>query len=226
MRHARQSDRPSKTAVNDGSSGKVYGKGTERLLESAIELFGRDGFGATSVRAIAEHAGVSFALIRASYGSKEGLRDAAERAVFSEWLQLLSFSGDVTSAGDIVSFLRQQEDNLVKLKAHVRFIRRCILEDRPIANDMLRKMLDYAKRERSARWGDLYSNETFTSNPLRILSERIGYILISPNIEEIFGMDILSIAELEKMNLEEIRVQALIEAGLRAEGRTGASPEG
>lgn len=229
VRNMGQAD-PSAAASPDGTSqagfagDKAYGTGAERLLESAIELFGRDGFGATSVRAIADHAGVSFALIRISYGSKEGLRDAAEHAVFSEWSQLLSFSGDVHSMADIVAFLREQADNLAKLKTHIRFIRRCILEDRPIANAMLREMLDYAAKENARRFHGFYSNEPFLSNPLRAIFSRLGYILIAPNLEEILGLDILSVEEIEKSNLEELRVQALIEAGLRAEAAVGKGP--
>ncbi len=45
----------------------------QALLESAIEIFGRDGFHAASNRTIASHAGVNQALIGYHFGSKQGL---------------------------------------------------------------------------------------------------------------------------------------------------------
>lgn len=45
----------------------------EALLESAIEIFGRDGFHAASNRNLAKHAGVNQALIGYHFGGKQGL---------------------------------------------------------------------------------------------------------------------------------------------------------
>lgn len=47
--------------------------GLERIREAAVELFGRAGFGGTTVRAIAARAEVSPALIMHHFGSKDGL---------------------------------------------------------------------------------------------------------------------------------------------------------
>lgn len=64
-----------------------------RIRDSAIEQWGRHGFG-TSIRAIAESAGVSAALVIHHFGSKDGLRKACDdyvleliRATKSESLQ-------------------------------------------------------------------------------------------------------------------------------------------
>jgi AcrR family transcriptional regulator len=202
---------------DEAATGRPYGKGTERLLDSAIELFGRDGFEATSVRAVADHAGVSFALIRVSYGSKEGLRDAAEQRVFSEWAGLLAYSGDVTSSAEQLSFLRRHADDVARLKAHTRFIRRSILEDRPIANAFLRRFLNSRMTTPLAHLHDAYPNETFLVNPLRNFMLGIGFILIAPNIADILGRDLLAPSEYEALNAEEVRIISLIEQGLRAE---------
>jgi AcrR family transcriptional regulator len=201
----------------EAEAGRLYGKGTERLLDAAIELFGRDGFDATSVRAVAEHAGVSFALIRVSYGSKEGLRDAAEETVFSQWADLLSYSGDVTSAADQLSFLRGHAENVARLKTHTRFIRRCILEDRPLANAFLERFLQNRLNTPLAHLHDGDPENAFLVNPLRNFVLRVGFILIAPNIEQILERDLLSPAESEALNQEEVRLLSLVEKGLRAE---------
>ena len=49
-----------------------------RIRDAAIVLFGRGGFAATSVRAIAEQATVSPALVMHHFGSKEALRTACD----------------------------------------------------------------------------------------------------------------------------------------------------
>ncbi len=49
-----------------------------RIRDAALALFAREGFKSTTVRAIAERAGVSPALVVHHYGSKEGLRAACD----------------------------------------------------------------------------------------------------------------------------------------------------
>jgi TetR/AcrR family transcriptional regulator, regulator of cefoperazone and chloramphenicol sensitivity len=50
-----------------------------RIRDAAIEQFGEHGFG-TGLRAIAEAAGVSAALVIHHFGSKQGLRQLRPRA--------------------------------------------------------------------------------------------------------------------------------------------------
>ena len=52
-----------------------------RIRGTALQLFPQDGFEKTTVRAIAEAAGVSPALVLHHFGSKEGLRQACDRHV-------------------------------------------------------------------------------------------------------------------------------------------------
>jgi AcrR family transcriptional regulator len=52
-----------------------------RILDAALELFGRQGYGATSIAAIAREAGVVAETIYATFGSKRGIIDGlVERA--------------------------------------------------------------------------------------------------------------------------------------------------
>ena len=52
-----------------------------RIRDTAMELFPQNGFEKTTVRAIAEAAGVSPALVLHHFGSKDGLRSACDRHV-------------------------------------------------------------------------------------------------------------------------------------------------
>lgn len=49
-----------------------------RIRDAALDLFGRDGFQRASVRAVAEAAGVSPALVLHHFESKAGLRDSCD----------------------------------------------------------------------------------------------------------------------------------------------------
>ena len=48
----------------------------EKILQSALELFAKEGFKATSTSKVAKHAGVSEGLIFRHYGNKDGLLEA------------------------------------------------------------------------------------------------------------------------------------------------------
>lgn len=52
-----------------------------RIRNAALELFARQGVEATSVRAVAAHAGVSPGLVQHYYPTKSALRDAVDRYV-------------------------------------------------------------------------------------------------------------------------------------------------
>lgn len=212
----RRSVRPvSRNLRRPTAEAEVSANGRERLLEAAIELFGRDGFEGTSVRTIADRAGVSFALIRVSYGSKEGLRDAAEQAVFSEVLPLWKYAGDVSSGDDIVSFIRSNERNFRRIRANIEFFRRCVLEQRPAANEFLSRVFGQLSKLGSSRLNDRFPHENaWLLNPVRWIVLGMGYFLLAPNIKDITGIDLLSADEIERINMEEARIWALIEAGL------------
>ncbi|MGX5682004.1 TetR family transcriptional regulator [Schumannella luteola] len=55
-----------------------------RIRDAAIALFARDGFTATTVRAVAEEAGVSAGLVIHHFGSKEKLRAECDARIVDE----------------------------------------------------------------------------------------------------------------------------------------------
>lgn len=56
-----------------------------RIRDAALSRFPRDGFGATTIRAIATDAGVSPGLVVHHFGSKDGLREACDRYVVGKF---------------------------------------------------------------------------------------------------------------------------------------------
>lgn len=207
---------PAENAPIDDAA-QPLSKGKERLLEAAIELFGRDGFDGTSVRAVADRAGVSFALIRVAFGSKEGLRDAAEKMVFDEIFRLSTFTGFVSSSDEVIGFIRDQAEQFRQLKPKLAFIRRCILEQRPSANDYIRRMIDHLRENGIYRLNQQLPEDSWLQDPIRMIMIRLGYFLLSPNIEQLMGVDLMSMEEIERTNRGEVRLWQLIEAGLQFE---------
>lgn len=189
-------------------------KGKERLLEAAIELFGRDGFEGTSVRAIADYAGVSFALIRVAFGSKEGLRNEAERAVFDEIFDMSTFAGFLSSPDDVMNFIHGQTKHVEKIKSKLPFIRRSILEQRPAANDFIRRMIDHLSNNGIYRLRHELPEDSWLDDPVRLVMMRLGYFLLAPNIEQTTGVDLMAIEQIERTNRGEVRLWQLVEAGL------------
>ncbi len=61
------------------------GNGRDKLLQAAVQLFARNGYDGTSVRELAAEAGVSTALIRKYFGSKQGLHEAADAYVLERF---------------------------------------------------------------------------------------------------------------------------------------------
>lgn len=55
-----------------------------RIRDAAIALFGRQGFSAATIRAVATEAGVSPGLVIHHFGSKAGLREACDNHVLAE----------------------------------------------------------------------------------------------------------------------------------------------
>jgi len=55
-----------------------------RIRDAAVELFGREGYSRTSIRTIAQQAGVSAALVIHHFGSKESLRHECDQHIVSE----------------------------------------------------------------------------------------------------------------------------------------------
>ncbi|WP_157432210.1 TetR family transcriptional regulator [Agromyces italicus] len=74
-----------------------------RIRDAAVVLFGRDGYAATSVRAVASLADVSPALVVHHFASKEGLRLACDDYVVGEFLG----RKDDLSHGDAASAIRR-----------------------------------------------------------------------------------------------------------------------
>ena len=92
---------PARTRRKPARSGRRPGEsGTrEQILEAALHLFADRGYVRTTIRAIAENAGVDPALVHHFFTNKEGVFDAAVNSRFSvaTAFDAMPFSEDTTS---------------------------------------------------------------------------------------------------------------------------------
>lgn len=114
--------------------------GAERILRAAIEQFGQRGVQGASLKAIAQDAGVSPALILHHYGSKDALRVACDERV----AEVVRTAKTETVAGG------PHVDPMVMLAAHaesrpvLRYLARTLTDGSPHVNDLIDEMVEDA----------------------------------------------------------------------------------
>jgi AcrR family transcriptional regulator len=184
----------------------------EKLLLAAIKLFSRDGFDATSVRAVAEEAGLSWGLVRFYFGSKDGLREAAEKRAMSEYLQKVREANSVTSSAELEAMIETQSEELTLA---ARFLRRMIMEERPIAMEFLRELLATTEGL-LAKVRERFPDEPGFWDPVRAVAHRIGYVMLGPQLGMLSGRDLFSKEEIRRRNLQDGRMRHLAQLALEA----------
>ncbi len=111
-----------------------------KIRDAAIEQFGRHGFG-VSVRAIAEAAGVSAALVIHHFGSKEGLRKACDAFVAEE---IRSGKSEAMRSTDPATWFAQ----LAEIESYaplMSYLVRSMQSGGELANTLWRRMIDNAE---------------------------------------------------------------------------------
>lgn len=102
-----------------------------RILEEAVRLFSRNGYGSTSVREVAEAAGITKPTLYYHFGSKEGLFDALvdQHLAGLETLVEESLSSAGGVAGRLRSFAQTYLLGAVDESDALRFLLSCSVPD-------------------------------------------------------------------------------------------------
>lgn len=112
------------------------------IRDAAMQLFAERGAAAVTVREIAAAAGVSPGLVMHHYGSKDGLKDAADRraaAFFEEMLGELARTGEEGGSASLADLLAARlEDEPVM----VDYVRRLLLDGGDAASALFEKLFD------------------------------------------------------------------------------------
>src|ERR1700710_1705773 len=90
-----------------------------RIRDAAIDLIGRSGFAATTVRAIAAEVGVSPALLLHHFGSKDGLRHVCDDFVLATYAERVDEIAQDDSPATVISMIDRSPE-LMSLSAYIR----------------------------------------------------------------------------------------------------------
>ncbi|WP_329481964.1 TetR family transcriptional regulator [Kribbella sp. NBC_01484] len=105
-----------------------------RIRNAAVELFARDGFEKTNLRAIAAAAGVSAGLVIHHFGSKDGLRAACDEFV----LQVLTRRARAAGTPDLLGEYLADPDGY---RRQVQYMTRAMAEDSPAAQTFVDRIV-------------------------------------------------------------------------------------
>jgi AcrR family transcriptional regulator len=139
-----------------------------RIRDAAIEQFGEHGFG-VGLRAIAEAAGVSAALVIHHFGSKEGLREACEEHIAE---QIRNTKSEALQSNDPATWFAQMAE-IEDYAPLMAYLVRSMQTGGDLANMLWRRMIDNAEEymEEGVRAG--------TIRPSRDPQARAKYLAIT-----------------------------------------------
>ncbi|MFI5909712.1 TetR/AcrR family transcriptional regulator [Dactylosporangium sp. NPDC051541] len=112
-----------------------------RIRDAAIKLFAEKGADATTVRDIAQAAGVSPGLLRHHFGSKEGLREFCDEYVLD---RAMGIKEEILNDGKLASpgFMPSVHPTVMLT---YRYITRALLDGSPAAAKLFDRMVDVAE---------------------------------------------------------------------------------
>lgn len=163
--------------------------GLERILTTAIDLFGRQGVRATSLRAIAEQAGVSPPLVIHHFGSKEGLRAACDDRVLAF---IRTSKADTIRSGLGGSPIRI-DARLEQSRPALRYIARTISDASPQMNqfidDLVQDAVGYTDDGISA--GLIQPSEDPRTRVVVLTLWSLGALVMHEHLQRLIGEDLL-----------------------------------
>lgn len=112
------------------------------IRETAIRLFADRGAAAVSIREIAAAAGVSPGLVMHHYGSKDGLKDTADRRAVTFFEEMISELARLGEEGGGASLVELFAARLESEPVMVDYVRRMLLDGGEAADALFAKLLD------------------------------------------------------------------------------------
>lgn len=150
--------------------------GRARIRMSALRLFAEHGFSSTSLRAIAADAGVSHALVRHHFGSKEKLREAVDEDVLDAFDAVLSDIGEREGETESLAAFGEASARLFGTDAIRReYLRRALAEGSDLSARLFARLLEGVRVRLSTMGG---TDERWA--PYQVLFLVLGPMLLEP----------------------------------------------
>ncbi|MDA8116046.1 MAG: helix-turn-helix domain containing protein [Actinomycetota bacterium] len=160
-----------------------------RIRNAALILFAENGVDATSLRVVAEAAGVTVGLIVHHYGTKEALREAVELAIVDQFevaIESVPLNSQppakvVTERDLAVARMLQQTPAIVD------YLRRAILDGKGERGDLVSRLSELtAQQVRELRDAGLASTKnTLGEQVISIMVRQLGRLFLQPLVDQI-----------------------------------------
>lgn len=160
--------------------------GRARIRDAALTLFGERGVERTSLREIAQSAGVTAGLVRHHFGSKDGLRAVCDEYAL-ERVMAVKEAGVVGGQLANVEFLAEVQPEMAVLQ---RYLARSIVDGSPAAGALLDRMI-----EASERWiADCGAASVSDSRALAgiLAAAQIGVLVVREQLSLTLDVDLSS----------------------------------
>lgn len=185
----------------------------ERLIAAAIELIGRDGVRATTVRHVAEVAGVSGPLVLHHFGSKEGLVAACDQAVIAVIDDAMATLKNTGGDGALAQLLQIEGAG-----SAIAYVGRSLLDGGVAGRDWFERMMGMTTSglaEMEAA-GTVRPTADPTMRALLLSSMDLGIVLLRPHVERLLGASITDPSVVERwMRMEfDLLARGLFQSGV------------
>jgi AcrR family transcriptional regulator len=163
--------------------------GRDRILDAAIARFAAQGVSGTSLKVIAQDAGVSQALIVHHFGTKEGLRDACDDLVLGTIREQMRRAAAEGKQMDVLeAFRRRQQQHASALP----YVGRLLAEGSPsavrlvdeLADEMVRTTQEYVDN------GIYEPTEFPRERAIVLLIWSLGAVTLHEHLHRLIGADI------------------------------------
>jgi AcrR family transcriptional regulator len=161
-----------------------------RIRDAALARFPEDGFGATTIRAVARDAGVSPALVLHHFGSKEGLREACDHHVVARFreIKIAALEEENTFDPGFAAAAYQMSPPLL------RYFGWALARGHPAAGDLFDEMLHEGIRisRIAVEKGMIQDSPDLERRTALQMAMQLGMIVLHQHLERNLGLDVLT----------------------------------
>ena len=157
-----------------------------RIRNAAMDLYAQQGEDRTSMRAIADAAGVTVGLLVHHYGTKDRIRDAVEQLVVDHFAAAIAAAPD---AGDPRAVARARNESVARMLGEhpevVNYLRRALLEPADRRGFLLERLTELTRSEivtlRASGMASVSRSES--AQVVDVLVDQLGRLFLQPLVD-------------------------------------------
>jgi AcrR family transcriptional regulator len=179
-----------------------------RIRDAAMRLFADHGEKATTIRAVAEEAGVAPGLVSHHFGSKQGLRDACDAYVLDYLRQIIEEGIGQQSVAD-PAYLGAVYESAAGV---LRYVARALVDGSQAAASLFDNLValteDYLANHMSPQ-----SKSDLRTQAAVLVAMRLGVWVLHPHLMRVLGVDTLTPQLLARLSAAVLNVMSQDFAG-------------